>query len=161
LLIAVLAAACAPFRPTGVPAAGGRAAEPAAQLVQDAMVQVGAPYRYGGADPGRGFDCSGLVAYVFGRQGIAVPRTAAQQYAAARPVQPAQLRPGDLVFFRLDAPSREVTHVGIYAGGGQFVHAPESGHRVSVASLGDEYYRARLAGYGRFEVPTRGQKAPQ
>jgi cell wall-associated NlpC family hydrolase len=121
------------------------------------MAQVGVPYHYGGSSPAQGFDCSGLVSYVFGQQGIAVPRTAAQQFAAAQPVREQDLRPGDLVFFRLAGPRTEVSHVGIYSGQGRFVHAPQSGRRVGEASLDDEYYRARLAGFGRFPAGGEAQ----
>jgi len=76
-----------------------------------------------------------------------VPRTAAQQFAAATPVEPRDLRPGDLVFFRLT--SRAVSHVGIYAGDNRFVHAPQSGGHVRIASLDDDYYRRHFAGAGR------------
>jgi cell wall-associated NlpC family hydrolase len=161
LLIAVLATACAPFRPETRPAGGAGMPEPASRIVQAAIAQVGAPYRYGGADPSGGFDCSGLVSWVFRQQGIAVPRTAAQQFAAARPVAASSLRPGDLVFFRLSSPTGEVSHVGIYAGQDQFVHAPQSGRRVGLASLEDEFYRTRLAGYGRFDTDAQRHAAPR
>ena len=87
----------------GYPATG----DAGARIAQTALHYVGVPYRYGGSEPSRGFDCSGLVSYVHGIDGIAVPRTAAAQFAAARPVAAADLRPGDLVFFRLAAGSRQ------------------------------------------------------
>jgi len=148
-LLALAATACAPFQPETRPSAGG-ASDAASRVVTTALAQVGVPYRYGGSTPATGFDCSGLVSYVFGQQGIAVPRTAAQQFAAAVSVREQDLRPGDLVFFRLAGPKAEVSHVGIYSGAGRFVHAPQSGRRVGEASLDDEYYRPRLAGFGRF-----------
>jgi cell wall-associated NlpC family hydrolase len=77
-----------------------------------------------------------------------VPRTAAQQFAAATPVRTRELRPGDLVFFRLQG--RKVSHVGIYAGDDRFVHAPQSGGHVRVARLDDDYFRRSFAGAGRF-----------
>lgn len=155
LVLALLASACTPFRP-GLPS-GPAAGEPSsaspqgagAAIAQQALAQVGAPYRYGGADPARGFDCSGLVSYAHSREGISVPRTAAAQYAAARKVDPASLRAGDLVFFRLVPGSREVTHVGIYTDQRRFVHAPQTGRNVGEASLDDPYYRERFAGAGR------------
>lgn len=151
--LALLATACAPFQPETRP--GGSVTpvpEPDSRIVATALAQVGVPYRYGGSTPTQGFDCSGLVSYVFGQQGIAVPRTAAQQFAAATPVREKDLRPGDLVFFRLAGAKADVSHVGIYSGAGRFVHAPQSGRRVGEASLDDEYYRPRLAGFGRFPV---------
>jgi cell wall-associated NlpC family hydrolase len=108
---------------------------------------VGAPYHFGGADL-QGFDCSGLAVYVYARAaGVEIPRTANAQQAAARPVSEDALSPGDLVFFRIH--SRHVNHVGIYTGGGRFVHAPRSGEPVSYANLGSGYYHKHFAGAGR------------
>lgn len=143
LAFVALAAACAPFqRETPLEPA----ASPGAAALLAAESRIGTPYRYGGSGPDA-FDCSGLVAYAYRQAGVAVPRTAAQQYAVARPVPQRDLRPGDLVFFRLSG--REVSHVGIYAGDGQFVHAPQTGGQVRTASLHDEWYRERYAGGGR------------
>jgi len=108
---------------------------------------VGAPYRYGGATPD-GFDCSGLVYYSYGQAGIRVPRTSTEQYRRARPVRMAELRAGDLLFFNVSP--RKVSHVGIYLGGGVFIHAPSSGKRVSTTALASPYWRERLVGAGRF-----------
>jgi murein DD-endopeptidase len=154
-VLALLVSGCTPFRPgvPSAPSASGQATasqqETGAVIAQQALAQVGAPYRYGGADPARGFDCSGLVSYAYSREGISVPRTAAAQFSAARRVDPDALRAGDLVFFRLVPGSREVTHVGIYTGQRRFVHAPQTGRSVGEASLDDPYYRERLAGAGR------------
>ena len=142
LLLAALAA-CTPFQP-GAP--GGPSGDPGRAVLDAAESRLGAPYRYGGAGPDA-FDCSGLVTYAYRQLGVAVPRTAAQQFAAATPVPRGDLRPGDLVFFRLDG--REVSHVGIYAGDERFVHAPQSGGSVRMARLDDEYFRRRYAGAGR------------
>jgi cell wall-associated NlpC family hydrolase len=141
LLLATLLAACTPFRreTAAVPDAGT-----AALVVAES--RIGAPYRYGGAGPDA-FDCSGLVAYAYGKAGVDLPRTAAQQFAIARPVPRRDLRPGDLVFFRLSG--REVSHVGIYAGDGRFVHAPQTGGRVRIEDLDDDWFRDRYAGAGR------------
>jgi cell wall-associated NlpC family hydrolase len=149
----LLLAACAPFQ-RGQP--GGPIAQPAADpgraVLQAAESRIGAPYRYGGAGPD-GFDCSGLVAYAHRQVGITVPRTAAEQYSQATPVDRRALQPGDLVFFRLSG--REVGHVGIYVGDSRFVHAPQSGGHVRVASLQDEWYRQRFVGAGRFYAAPR------
>lgn len=152
LLVLVLAAltACTPFQP-GQPGGPGMAADPGQLLLQAAQSRIGAPYRYGGAGPDA-FDCSGLVAYAHRQLGVAVPRTAAQQFAAATPVTRSELRPGDLVFFRLEG--RQVSHVGIYAGDNLFVHAPQSGGHVRMASLDDDYFRNRYAGAGRLRAAT-------
>jgi murein DD-endopeptidase len=143
LAFVALAAACAPFQRE---TPGGPATSPGAVALLTAQSRIGTPYRYGGSGPDA-FDCSGLVAYAYQQVGVAMPRTAAQQYAVARPVPQRDLRPGDLVFFRLSG--REVSHVGIYAGDRQFVHAPQTGGLVRTASLDDEWYRERYAGAGR------------
>lgn len=109
---------------------------------------LGAPYRYGGAGP-RGFDCSGLVYYSYRRAGIDVPRTTTEQYRQSEHLALANVQPGDLIFFRISR--RKPSHVGIYAGGGQFIHAPSSGKRVAYASLSDPYWKTRVIGAGRFE----------
>jgi cell wall-associated NlpC family hydrolase len=112
-----------------------------------AIAQVGKPYRYGGADL-NGFDCSGLVFFIHHELGITVPRTAAEQYSASTPVNVQNLEPGDLLFFRTTSRKR-VTHVGIYAGGGRFIHAPQTGRDIELRDLSDQYYGPRLVGAGR------------
>jgi cell wall-associated NlpC family hydrolase len=137
----------APYRaPTQPPAAAPVATDAGIAIAQRAQQLVGSRYRYGGSGPDA-FDCSGLVYYVHTALGIAVPRTAAEQRAAASPVKRAALQPGDLVFFRDSGPT--ITHVGVYTGDGVFVHAPKSGRNVSYASLYDEYYQENFAGAGR------------
>ena len=136
--LSVLLWACASAPPVRAPAG----------TVELARQLIGTPYRYGGSDPS-GFDCSGLVQYVHARAGLRVPRTTRQQYRAARRVSLSDLRPGDLLFFRRNG--RGVSHVGIYEGGGRFIHAPSSGKRVSRATLDNPYWRRRLAGAGRFD----------
>lgn len=111
-----------------------------------AISLLGAPYQWGGVGP-KSFDCSGLVRYVHGQIGIETPRTAAEQYAAAKPVTLPNLAPGDLLFFRING--RRVSHVAIYAGEGRFVHAPQTGRPVELRTLDDEFYSPRLAGAGR------------
>lgn len=117
-------------------------------IVNLAKDQIGVPYYYGGITP-RGFDCSGLVYYVFRRLGLTVPRTANAQKAASVPVAKADLAPGDLVFFRIAGEMQ--LHVGIYAGDGEFIHAPRPGQKVSYAELGARYWQRRYVGAGRFE----------
>jgi cell wall-associated NlpC family hydrolase len=116
-------------------------------VAQAATQFVGAPYHFGGADL-QGFDCSGLAVYVYERAGVEIPRTAREQQAAARPVAVDALSPGDLVFFRIH--SRHVNHVGIYTGGGRFIHAPRSGETVSYGSLTTGYYHKHFVAGGRF-----------
>lgn len=109
---------------------------------------IGTPYRYGGQDPA-GFDCSGLVHYTHRKTGIVVPRTSKGQYAAARYIETDELSPGDVIFFRLSY-WRRVSHVGIYAGNGKFIHAPKSGQRVSMSNINTPYWRDRIVKAGRF-----------
>jgi hypothetical protein len=112
---------------------------------------LGVRYRLGGHSP-RGFDCSGLVYYVFGQSGITIPRTAVAQYKSGRQVGRDRLKPGDLVFFsrRLSRPT--IQHVGIYAGDNRFIHAPSFGLRVSFASMKDRYWKLRYLGAVTFFV---------
>jgi cell wall-associated NlpC family hydrolase len=121
--------------------------EQGAVMARIAMHLVGTPYQFGGADA-QGFDCSGLAEYVHESVGLEIPRTARDQERAAQPVPLGELRPGDLVFFHISA--RHVNHVGIYAGGGRFVHAPRRGEVVSYASLDDPYFHKRFVRAGRF-----------
>jgi murein DD-endopeptidase len=129
------------------PAHSGQGAAIAAQ----AAALIGTPYHFGGAD-GAGFDCSGLVRYVHERVGLSIPRTAAEQQHAARPVAAGQLEPGDLVFFHIH--NRSVDHVGIYAGDGRFIHAPRAGVAVRYSDMAHGFYARHLAGAGRFWAAT-------
>jgi cell wall-associated NlpC family hydrolase len=122
-------------------------ADPGGEIVQLASQFIGSPYRFGGSGP-REFDCSGLVFFVHRQLGIDVPRTAAEQAAVAAPVDAFALAPGDLVFFTESG--SDITHVGIYAGKGRFVHAPKTGRPVGYGSMFDEYYLHNFAGAGRF-----------
>jgi len=141
--LSVLLAACAPFQ-RDTP--GGTAGNPGAAALVAAETHIGAPYRYGGAGPDA-FDCSGLVAYSYAQAGIMLPRTAAQQFAVVTPVPKRDLKPGDLLFFRVNG--RDVGHVGIYAGDDRLVDAPQTGGKVRMVRLDDEWYRERYIGAGR------------
>jgi cell wall-associated NlpC family hydrolase len=121
-----------------------------AAIARVAMSLVGTPYEFGGADA-HGFDCSGLAVYAHAAAGLDIPRTARDQDGTARPIALRDLRPGDLLFFRIS--SRHVNHVGIYIGERRFVHAPRRGEVVTVASLDDPYFRKRLVRAGRFWRP--------
>jgi cell wall-associated NlpC family hydrolase len=107
---------------------------------------LGVAYRYGGTDP-RGFDCSGLVQYSFSQAGVRLPRTSEDIFRRSKLIPQAEMRPGDLVFFRIS--SNKVSHVGIYAGNRTFIHSPSSGKGVSYAQLGNSYWRQRLVATGR------------
>jgi cell wall-associated NlpC family hydrolase len=112
-------------------------AEQANDVAIYAMGLVGTPYRYGGNTPAGGFDCSGLIAYVFRNSvGQPTPRTVARLAGFGRPVPVAQLRTGDLVLFGAATPS----HAGIYVGEGRFVHAPSTGGEVRLDRLDGVYW---------------------
>jgi len=107
-------------------------------VVGIAMHYLGVPYVWGGASP-RGFDCSGLVMYVFAQIGVSLPHSTYAQVGMGSPVSINQLQPGDLVFFA------GASHVGIYIGGGQFIHAPHTGDVVKISSLSGYYTSAFYA----------------
>jgi cell wall-associated NlpC family hydrolase len=128
LLIAALFGLTLALNPVSAPNAN--AAVPAIvglRAVNVAAAQVGVPYRYGGASPRTGFDCSGLSQYSYGRVGKRLPRTAQQQYAATIHIPWGSKRMGDLVFFYS---GRTITHVGVYAGNWYMYAAPHAGTRV-------------------------------
>jgi cell wall-associated NlpC family hydrolase len=114
-----------------------------AQVVAIAMQYLGIPYKWGGASPATGFDCSGLTMYVFAQVGVSLPHYAAAQYGMGVPVSKGQLQPGDLVFFR------GLGHMGMYIGGGNFIHAPRTGDVVKISSLSESYYVANWVGARR------------
>ena len=110
------------------------------RLVTRAMKYLGTPYRYGGTSPG-GFDCSGFVYYLYGAVfGQSIPRMPHDMAREGTPVGRSDLRRGDLVFFGYRG---TFTHVGIYAGNGQFVHATHRGSPLQVSALDGDYYRDR------------------
>jgi len=150
LISALLEGGCAthPTHPATAASSPSALADQGAVIAAVAASLVGTPYHFGGADA-TGFDCSGLALYVHQRAGIAIPRTAAAQQRAARPVSLAELAPGDLVFFRIRA-RRAIDHVGIYAGAGRFIHAPRAGQTVTYADLTQGFYARRLRSAGRF-----------
>jgi cell wall-associated NlpC family hydrolase len=111
--------------------------EQSSDIAIHALGLVGTPYRYGGNTPDSGFDCSGLIGYVYrSRAGIAPPRTVVQLEGFGQPVGVAELRTGDLVLFGGGQP----THAGIYVGEGRFVHAPSTGGEVRLDRLASVYW---------------------
>jgi cell wall-associated NlpC family hydrolase len=100
---------------------------------------LGAPYCFGGCDP-EGFDCSGLVVHVYAELGVRLPHFAAAQFHEGRRVGIDDLHRGDLVFFD------GLDHVGIYAGGGRFIHAPQTGDHVRISSLTSGWYTDHFDG---------------
>ena len=131
---------------TGDPNAAGKPSSSGAAILAEAQKHLGAPYVWGGASPA-GFDCSGFVYYVLKTQGIPSYRTPEDQFRQGTPVDKSQLQPGDIVYFYGTYADR-ISHTGIYAGNGQFIHAPNSRSVVSYSNLesgywADHYYGAR------------------
>lgn len=162
IVVAAVSTGCAttgatpqPFPTSGRPPAsavpGGGAGEPGVvatgyAVSGTALSYRGVPYRLGGADP-NGFDCSGLVWYVYTQHGVAMPRTVEEQYRVGETVAASRLEAGDLVFF--STTSRGASHVGIMIGGDSFVHAPASNGVVRVEHLGSSYWSQRYLGARR------------
>jgi cell wall-associated NlpC family hydrolase len=121
---------------------GGNPAGHAGGVVGIAMNYLGVPYVWGGASPS-GFDCSGFTMYVYAQVGISLPHNAAMQYGMGSSVGREFLQPGDLVFFN------GLGHVGLYIGGGQFIHAPHTGDVVKISSL-TGWYASTYVGARRF-----------
>ncbi len=117
-------AAPAPALPVAPVGSGAGAAIAAAQSV------MGTPYKWAGASPSGGFDCSGLTMWAWARAGKSLPHSSGAQYAATQRISLDQLQPGDLVFF-----NNPISHVGLYIGGGQMIHAPHTGDVVRVAPI--------------------------
>jgi hypothetical protein len=115
------------------------------EIVRTANRFIGVPYRWGGSSPARGFDCSGLTMVVYQLNGLNLPRSSRAQYRAGTPVRRREISRGDLVFFATSGGSR-VSHVGIYAGNGKFIHAPSKGKRIRTDSLSNRYFKNRYLG---------------
>ena len=138
------------------------------RVVETGLHAIGTLYHWGGDDPTEGFDCSGLVRFVFQQTaGMSLPRTAREQHATGKSVARQQLLPGDLVFFNGTTSTRHVvwhghhkslrtvvsnaiSHVGIYIGDNQFVHAPVRGERVRIDNLDASYWAKHYAGAVRY-----------
>lgn len=125
-----------PARAPQVAVHGVRPASPHdTTAVQTIEKYLGTPYVWGGASP-KGFDCSGLLQYVWGQQGVKIPRTSYQQWQTGKAVGRSQLQPGDAVFFKgSDSMNGLPGHVGMYIGGGRFVEAPHTGSVVRISTL--------------------------
>ena len=146
----------------GAWAVEGERAESAlrSDVVVRALTLIDTPYRRGGSTPAGGFDCSGLVRYVYdavaARQ---LPRRSEDMGKVGEPITRSQLAPGDLVFFNTLA--RAYSHVAIYIGDGRFLHAPAHGGRVRIEALDDRYWQARFDGARRIlEASDRGAVQP-
>jgi cell wall-associated NlpC family hydrolase len=157
--IGLLLNGCA-SRPVLLPETGPAAATPpsiyatdrASSVALQALAYLGTPYRTGGLSPQTGFDCSGLVAYVYREgAGMALPRNTFDLSLFGQAVERSALRPGDLVFYNTQR--REYSHVGIYLGEDRFIHAPTSGGEVRVESLRADYWVRRYNGARRVITP--------
>jgi cell wall-associated NlpC family hydrolase len=129
-----------------------RVADRTSDLVVTAMGFLGVPYRRGGTDAEKGFDCSGFVRSMYERTvGLVLPRVAKDQAAATQPIDKQNLQPGDLVFF--NTMKRAFSHVGIYIGEGKFIHSPKPGAQVRVEDMGQKYWQRRFDGARRVLSP--------
>jgi cell wall-associated NlpC family hydrolase len=149
-LLAALLAACG-----SAPRSEARSSTPVSESAADraashAAKMLGRPYHFGGASPSAGFDCSGLVQFSFRQAGVSVPHNTEQQRRTSRPVRLSDLRRGDLIFF--DQEGKKNSHVGIYLGGGRFVHAPSSGKEVRSDRLDAPYWKKHLSETRRLAV---------
>ncbi len=146
LLIVLLAAGCgeAPVRKqeAAPPQTGMRD-----EVVLYALGLMGVDYRFGGKNPSSGLDCSGMVSYIYKNAvGMDLPHNASRIEKMARKIEPAALKPGDLVFF--DTQHRHYSHVGIYIGNGRFVHAPGTDGKIKISNLSSGYFARRFDGAG-------------
>jgi cell wall-associated NlpC family hydrolase len=142
----MLLAGCA--RTPAPPVAPAPSAAGSAAIVARALDLVGTPYRAGGTSPATGFDCSGLVHYVYREvAGLELPRTTAGLDALRAPAS-GGLQPGDLVLFDIERNDR-ADHAGIYLGDDTFIHAPSSGGRVRVEALTKRYWQRSYRGARR------------
>jgi cell wall-associated NlpC family hydrolase len=140
------------------PSSTGRPTPAATRVLTTAEQYLGVPYKWGGSSPASGFDCSGYVKYVYGKQGVQLPRTSREQAGAGVKVTPrvTSLRQGDLMLF---AESRKpISHVAIYAGGGRIIHSSSSGGGVRYDDLGTtrgQWYVQHMVAARRLAVDGR------
>lgn len=154
-IIALLLAACStisPYLPDfgGTPApirTSANAGPKADAIIKTARTQIGKRYKWGGESPNQGYDCSGLIWWVYRRHGISVPRVSWQQYSAGTFVEKNDIRPGDLIFFKVR--TGKSMHVGIVTDRGTFIHAPRSGKHVMESSLANDFWREHYVGSRR------------
>jgi len=134
--------------PAAATAPAIRAVDTASSVALQALAYIGVPYRASGLSPQTGFDCSGLVAYVYREgAGMALPRNSYDLSRVGQPIERASLKPGDLVFYNTQ--HRDYSHVGIYLGEDRFIHAPSSGGEVRVENLRADYWIRRYNGARR------------
>lgn len=153
LLLAMLAAGCATKSPAPQPAPEQivktrPASAKATKIIRMARSLVGYPYKWGGDHPKTGFDCSGLIWFVYRQNGITLPRVSWQQFSAGSPVKRQDIRPGDLVFYQVNKSGKSL-HAGIVTERATFIHAPSSGKRVMESSLNSPYWVEHYIGARR------------
>ena len=120
------------------------------ELMLHSMGLIGTPYRWGGSSTATGFDCSGMIQFVYKNAlGVSLPRTARDMAAASRKIPDNQLKAGDLVFFNTGG-SSQYSHVGLYIGNGEFIHAPSSGKTIKTEKLSSPYYAKHYLGAHTF-----------
>ncbi|OFN88210.1 C40 family peptidase [Neisseria sp. HMSC064E01] len=120
------------------------------ELMLHSMGLVGTPYRWGGSSTATGFDCSGMIQFVYKNAlDVSLPRTARDMAAASRKIPDNQLKAGDLVFFNTGG-SSQYSHVGLYIGNGEFIHAPSSGKTIKTEKLSSPYYAKHYLGAHTF-----------
>lgn len=128
-------------------------------LLETAKAYLGTPYHYGGTTP-KGFDCSGFVRFVFGTFGIGLDRSSYAQATQGQLVSREQIQPGDLLFFKTRGKQNRISHVGIYLGEGQFIHAGSWGgpgkRGVKIGALDSSYYFNRLVSARRMLTQPTG-----
>ncbi len=120
------------------------------RAAQHALTAIGKPYHYGGNSPQRGFDCSGLVQWSYGRAGVQLPHGTEHLRRRSKSISASNLRRGDLLFFNQEGKSS--SHVAIYLGDDRFVHAPSSGKSVHVADFSSRYWKTHFEEARRFDL---------
>ncbi|MBD7978123.1 MULTISPECIES: C40 family peptidase [Pseudomonas] len=150
IVVSLLGACSSPAPQTSIVFTPRSATAVPSDVLFRAIGLVGTPYRWGGNTPAGGFDCSGLIGFVYrDAAGIQLPRTTAQLSTLRAPsIKRGALQPGDLVFFATSGGSN-VSHAGIYVGEGRFVHAPSSGGTVRLDSLSSRYWQNTYQGAKR------------
>ena len=132
------------------PESNEQADEFVADLLVNAVSLIGIPYRYGGTSPATGMDCSGFLNYVFKQSlKVSLPRTAAEIAKVGSAISRADLKPGDLVLF--NTTGRANSHIGLYMGNDQFIHAPRTGRNIGIDSLNNSYWKKHYTGARRIK----------
>jgi len=133
------------------PAADSGILGQAQEVVLRALSFIGVRYKWGGASPDTGFDCSGLIRYVYNQvTGQSLPGNAKEISKVGESIERSELQPGDLVFF--NTLRRPFSHVGIYLGESRFVHAPSRGGKVEIVDMSERYWKTRYNGARRLAI---------